>query len=655
MLNLSKFIFLLSLLSIFVCCKNKNFNKNLFQTGEQKDSIATFVKKKENSNVDSLTAIIERYKSNKDYIGVTIAYNRLGGYYLNGYNYVLASDSFTEALRYAEQATDTALILEQISNVATTYRRLGSFSDASQQLFKGLNIIEQYSLKETKEGIFLHTKMLNGIGNIYKYLDNGVEAEKYFRGSLDLDFKIDNYTGMAMNYSTLGSIYEHRNLLDSAKIMYEKALEINRKIESKKGIAICHNKLGQLYYVQNQIDTSLYHFHTAYNILEGEQDIWNRLKSSMSLGWLYINTGDLKKAYKFLSESEKIALRRKSFGHIQEIYQYMAEYYRVKKDYKEALKYQTLCLNYRDSVQSQRNEQEVSKSRIEYEKQKGEKVITKLNQENTKIKLNRKIIVISSIIIATILLFSLIVSVLLIKLQVRRNKELENTNMLKDKFFSIISHDLKTPTLSLQKSLQSLVLSLEGSNNPTLLSYCNLILKTVDSQVDLLENLLEWTRLQTGRISYSPMRINLRSVCRNILDFLDLYITSKDIKVVQNIPDNCFSFADLNIVSTILRNLISNAIKFSNRGEKIEIIINKENNMWKISVKDYGVGIKEDKLDKLFKIETKMFTYGTEGEKGSGLGLNVCKEMAALEGTTITVNSKYEQGSTFSFYLKIVE
>ena len=201
---------------------------------------------------------------------------------------MLAIVNYCHGIKALEHTGDTALHINILHNVGTCYRRMGAMFEASDQLYTALNMAEQYSLRNTNKGKELRSYIYNNLGNIYKYLNNGEEAEVFFRRTLALDKELGNILGMAKNYSTIGNIYEHRNMFDSAYVMYHKALEYDIQAGSQLGIGICHNRLGQLMMHYDSIDAALAHHQKAYELLnDGQYDTWNRLKASLSMAWIY--------------------------------------------------------------------------------------------------------------------------------------------------------------------------------------------------------------------------------------------------------------------------------------------------------------------------------------------------------------------------------
>ena len=232
---------------------------------------------------------------------------------------------------------------------------------------------------------------------------------------------------------------------------------------------------------------------------------------------------------------------------------------------------------------------------------------------------------------------------------------LEITNSTKDKFFSIIAHDLKNP-LSGFRDISSMLYDNYDVFDEQKRKECILMIKNSSTSVfQLLENLLEWSRSQRGMITYHPEEVNLFFIAHNCVELLTLSAEKKSIELINSVPIFANVFADSNLLTTVIRNIMSNSIKFTPSGGKIEIGIgnSSDKNFATIFVRDNGIGIQPQLLDKLFRIDKNITSKGTAGETGSGLGLILCKEFIERHGGSIWVESQAGVGSTFYFTLPI--
>ena len=228
-------------------------------------------------------------------------------------------------------------------------------------------------------------------------------------------------------------------------------------------------------------------------------------------------------------------------------------------------------------------------------------------------------------------------------------EQLKELNANKDKFFSIISHDLKSPFTSLLGFSEYLVEDLDDLTKDEIKEFASNIHKAGKNVFNLLENLLQWSRIQTGRIRYSPTTFSLTELSESIIALYIVNAAKKKVKLISEITSELNIFADKFMIDTVLRNLISNAIKFTNAGDEIKIKTVETESKYRISVKDNGVGMKDQIKEKLFKISEHVTTKGTDQEKGTGLGLILCKEFVEKNGGKIWVESEVGKGSEFIF------
>lgn len=233
--------------------------------------------------------------------------------------------------------------------------------------------------------------------------------------------------------------------------------------------------------------------------------------------------------------------------------------------------------------------------------------------------------------------------------RIKTENELRELNATKDKFISLMAHDLKNPLSTFVLATDMLEKDFEKFDHEELKEYVSDINKNAHSIFKLLENLLTWSRVQRGRISYNPEIIDLSYIIRNVASLYEKASNDKNINLEVPSVSELKVFSDTNLINTILRNLVNNAIKFTEIGGKVSVIVDDEGDNYRISVKDTGVGMSEEQQNNMFKIDKNNSTLGTNQEVGSGLGLIVCKEFAILLGCDIKVESVQMQGTTFSF------
>jgi len=233
----------------------------------------------------------------------------------------------------------------------------------------------------------------------------------------------------------------------------------------------------------------------------------------------------------------------------------------------------------------------------------------------------------------------------------QQNKQLAKLNDDKDHFLSILAHDLRSPFNGILGFLELMIDNIHRYDIKKIENQLHIINNSSLKVFKMLEDILAWARAQAGQIPFKPMELNLKEICNEIIGVLEQNASAKNIKINMLIKNEQMVFADLNMLKTIVRNLISNALKFTQTGGEILLSALEMNNEIAISVSDNGTGIEADALGKLFDISQKYSQSGTLNETGSGLGLILCKEFVQKHGGKIWVESQVGVGSTFTFTL----
>lgn len=226
---------------------------------------------------------------------------------------------------------------------------------------------------------------------------------------------------------------------------------------------------------------------------------------------------------------------------------------------------------------------------------------------------------------------------------------LRELNATKDRFFSIIAHDLKSPFNSIVGFSNLILEQIHNQDFKEIERYATVIQESSERAMNLLMNLLEWSQAQTGKIEFNPQNIDLVTIITDVIEMSNDSAQQKSIAILKKLPHNLPVVADKAMINTILRNLISNGIKFTNPGGELIISTEQKEKQLIVSVADNGVGMKNEDIDKLFRIDYSHTTIGTNKETGTGLGLLLCKELIEMQGGKIWIESEVEKGSVFNF------
>lgn len=235
------------------------------------------------------------------------------------------------------------------------------------------------------------------------------------------------------------------------------------------------------------------------------------------------------------------------------------------------------------------------------------------------------------------------------------NEELQKANQDKDKFLKILAHDLKNPMFAISGFSDLLIKNFRKYDESTIEKQLGIINTTTKKTYDLLEELLLWTRSQSGKIPFEPRTVQLKKVCDDVLTLLNESAATKQIEIISEIDAGLELHADVDMLRTILRNLISNAIKFTHENGQIILRAEQQDTDMIITVSDNGIGMSQEVVSRLWQIAELYTSPGTKGEKGTGLGLMLCKEFVEKHNGRIWVESEVGKGSDFKIALPVRE
>jgi len=408
------------------------------------------------------------------------------------------------------------------------------------------------------------------------------------------------------------------------------ALEVRQALNDKRGIAESYNNAAILYQEEKNLSRAI-----------------ANLELALSAG----------------NEANATYEKMRSYEHLYQCYRQLG-------DFSNALRYKEEHEGMIDLLQREKDERELAEKESLYEISKMENSINRL--EAVRLQREREIEAQKQFRNVLMLVIALVVTILLMTVFLylskrRSNKQLKSKNAIiqtqniqlqelnatKDKFFSIISHDVKGPLNSLSSFAGLLINHTDKLSKEDIQMLAKDLDKSLKNLFALLENLLEWSRSQTGNIEFTPEPFDLTGVLTENKALLEAQATNKKIQLIQEYTAPLQIKAHRHSVTTVVRNLLSNAIKFTPEGGTITLAIAPGAGKVTVSIKDTGVGMSPEVIDKLFRIDTKHSTKGTADEKGTGLGLILCKDFIEKNGGNLGVSSEINKGSTFYFTLPL--
>ena len=587
--------------------------------------------------------------------------------------------SYDKSLDYAKQALELTKEYKGKEDIATSLDRVARIYFFLTDYDESINcFIESLKIREQNDDKKAIAQSYNNLGVVYLNLNNDNKALEYLQKTWDLSEEIGDNELMKKVAINLGIVYAQLSNYYKSLNYYKRALTLIKETELKQ-FSVCLNNIGLVYWYLEDYDKALEYYMDALKINEQERYKWSISNCSRNIGMVYIEFYDYNKASLYLKKALQIAKEIDSKHLIKDCYNTFSELYFAKGNFKKAYEYHIMYSDVKDSIFTEELGKNIADLEVRFETVKKEKEIEILKKgkeidvlKSKKDKTQRNFLII------VLLLISFLIIILYSRflLKQKTNKILEGTNQelniainkiskseedlkelnaTKDKFFSIIAHDLKAPFNSLIGFSEILVEKSEQYDREKIKQYSIIINTSAHDLFNLAENLLHWARCQSDKIKPNPKKIDLNELVVNIIYIVEISAKKKNIIVYPEIPENTYVYVDVNIISTVIRNLLSNALKFTEKGGKVTITSVEKDNLVEVSVVDTGIGISQENIKKLFILDNQYTTKGTFDEKGTGLGLIICKEFIEKSGGKIWVESESGKGSNFKFTLPKTE
>ena len=585
---------------------------------------------------------------------------------------------YTDSAEWAYQQAYALFIKSNcfkcIANLALDYanikNRFGDFASANNLCNTALEI----SLK-VQDNILLG-QTYHRLGTTYYLQKDYPNALKFFNKALN-SFKGDSLIEEKLKvYNNIALVYLDMGRLQDAYDLLKKSLPIAREKKLKKIASTILNNLGRVCIIQKKYDEATEHLFEALKLK-------NEICEEEGLGICHLNLGKIfleKKQYELaefhLKKSEKFLSESKSYTYLSETIGTLAEFYEKQHQFEKALQYRRFFENLKDSLQKIQYMKLLKAAEYQYKTKELENENKVLRQQQIieKMKSNeqRKNFTILIIFFALSLLV-LGILLYIVRLQSKHQKEIQKINLnlveknaqleqskreiseaveTRDKLFRIISHDLRNPIASILSFVRIMRRDFDKLSSKEREMLLDELDRVTTNMSELLENLLLWYRTQGNRWIAQPEIISLHQALNNVLTFYEKNLISKNITVeIPSLDTPAIAHADPKMVETIFRNLLSNAIKFTPKNGKIKIEFKKVDSQIIIKVQDSGVGMSKEMIDKILNNHTIESTRGTEGEKGSGVGLMIVKELIEKNHGKFWIESEIGKGTAFYFSL----
>ncbi|PVX44892.1 signal transduction histidine kinase [Flavobacterium sp. 103] len=600
--------------------------------------------------IDSLKIALNQTKEDSD---KTVLLTKLSSYS----EYIGPDEAIKyakKALYYAQKTKNEQQIGQTYGNLGTAYEIKSDYAHALKNLYKALAIYE--NLNDVKS----LTTVYNNIGLIYIDLKNYKQGLIFYNKALQLSYQSKKERNVSLLLNNIGDVYLQKKEYPKALNYFYKALIINKKLDDTEGIGLNLSNIGICYINLKNYEKGIEMLNKSIATYDDHSNLYNNY-----------NTYDLGRAYYLMSQDEKykkdkkalidrsislfenalqIFKKYKSLKDIQETYLYLSKTNKSKGNYEVALDCFEKHSRIKDSIFSKESEKKLANLEFQREIDLRDKQIEiqtlRINSDSRKVYF---LITIATAVAALLGLFLFLYDSkrrnnLLLK---EKNTLISNINSQKDKFYSIIAHDLRGPFNGFLGLTELMAEDIDMMSAEDIKFAAVNMRSSAKNLFALLENLLEWSRMEQGLIPFVPKEHPLKSTLLDSIITLQDNADKKGISITTTISNSATLFADKNMFQAIIRNIVLNAIKFTPKKGSVNIQEKEDLYNTVIIVKDTGIGMNPKTVENLFKLDVQNNRVGTEEEPSTGLGLILCKEFIEKHKGKIWVESEEGKGSTF--------
>ncbi len=625
----------------------------------------------QSSKYDSAIIILEGIIKEPD-LGIatqTWALYWIGNTYYKCGQFVKAEETIQRSINNYQEVNDIHGQIGSLQMLGEIYLMKGNYADAYKvffQCYENRNFVKGGLGKMN----FFGQHYLN-MGNVFFYSGNYQKAIEYYDSALMTGIKYNFSTIKAKAHDWMGQTFQQLSDYQNAILHLSKALEIYTADKDNFGTANIYNRIGEVFSARNQTEKAIENYQKALKINSNVSNIFGIATNKYNLANCYLKKGDYTQTRQLLNEGFPLAQLSGVDELVMHYYHSFIMICEMSGKHNESHNYMNKYLTLSEKI-NQSSIRNLTDLLIKYyedgltnEKKIFENEIRLKNliAEKATFRMHQMIYIVVIAVTLTLILILLYINKFITNRKLERiigertktlrenEQKLIETNKTQDKLYSIIAHDLKSPFNSLLGFANLLQEEYDETDDADRRKYIDIMRTSAEEVFFLLENLLEWTRNSLDVIQYKPIRFDLYRTANQSIVLIEKNATLKNITIINQIPKNSFVFADENMVRTIFRNLISNAIKFTNPGGEINISCKLVADLLECNVADTGIGISPENIEKLFKVDSTARKKGTANERGTGLGLALCREFILKNGGTVTVESEVNKGSKFVFTL----
>ncbi|MCF7801652.1 MAG: tetratricopeptide repeat-containing sensor histidine kinase [Candidatus Marinimicrobia bacterium] len=589
-------------------------------------------------------------------------------------NYYEATDQYYKVLDLRKEINDQRGIATTLINLGSVYKVQGNFDVALDMYLQAITMSDTIGFLEGKAWTYYNMAVL------YKIMEEYDRALEYNRQALAIyETLTENLKGVALCLNEFGTIYNAKGESEKSLDYHQRALAIYRNLQDSYGIARTYTDIGNFYFTHGEHHRALEYYDKSFKLRRDINDSLGRIQTLQAIAKTNFAMDRYDLALTNYQVAQEMARKADMLSTMETNYEGMARVYAAKEDFKTAYAFYREFTNIKDSLFSSRVTSRISDLQVKYQTERSRReneLLRKNNeiQELMLIKANYQRYVLSLVIVVVLifLVFFLVRYRSGKKMNARlqeqkdqltkalkqlrqREEELEELNATKDRFFSIVSHDLRGPLGGFYRLTETMAREIDNLSHEEIKEAMTGVHQSAEHMYKLLENLLEWSRLQLGKVEFHSETFNLGESVSGTLALMKTQAAQKNIHLDTHLPDTPITVqADTHMLGTIVRNLVSNAIKFTPRGGEVEVIVEKADETFaRVTISDNGVGMDRATRSSLFDIGNPKRQAGTENEQGTGLGLILCKELVENHGGTISADSTPNKGSTFQFTLPL--
>ncbi len=592
----------------------------------------------------------------KDTITRARAYINLGLCAEFSSNYAKAIENYKIAFTVFSSAKDVRGQGIASNLIGINYYFIADYPKATSFYKAALSYFEKSNYTEGIAGVY------NGLGVVFSEMKDSRTAIVYHRKSLSIKRKLNDSIAIANSLMNIATIHldDFKNT-DSAMYCLKEAESILLATGNQRLLSNCKGSMGMVFFRKGMFDEAKRYFTYA---LEIDTRLENPEGICFDYLWLGLTEQEQKnitKAITYLKDAATIATKHNVKNTAKDSYRYLSELYEKEGRYKEALVYNRLFTGINDSIYSEESRRSVEDMKVSYETEKKEQQIELLNSKNSlnEYKLEKaqqlKYALVAIAILLLLLLGLIIISYIfknrLNKTLDENNKQLEVLNATKDKLFSVVSHDLKNPVTSFQSLTYGLRKNYDQLPPEKIKELLEKMSFSAEKLNSFLLNLLNWSLMQRGYIKVAKAEVNIFHLINDVVDLYRQDAERKNSEVVNNCPEELKVYTDKEILHLVLRNLINNAIKFGDTAGRIIVNVSGNNEQVEIGVENTGEGIAMEDIKRLFYIENDVSSIGSSKEKGTGIGLVLCRELLQKINGTLQVESVPGKNTIFTMVL----